>query len=332
MFGRAARSCASLDDFKYMTKKFDVIIGNPPYNRGLVKQTHSVYKHIAMNSEKEGYIGFFISSLDLLSDDGILTFISPGKFMVGPGTKNFRKWVINNYDLERIDILPVDTFDGVGIDKIVVTTIKNQSYNGKTTIISLNGSIVEMDVRENNDLVIPDFGNQNLYEIYKRLSKDFDFIPAHNSGSVGEYGGKSKDSFSEVQTAHHPFKVITSIDNSGNTVSKFTNLQSIHSKFWRITAKNSFQRGFGLVEPGEEVDFSMWAMNCSNESEARTMVAWTKTKLFRLIWDAFKSTRHTHVIIRNIPKPQQGLTEVDIYDSFNLTQDEILYIESMNNE
>lgn len=58
--------------------KFDIIVGNPPYNS---------------NGEKNFYIKFFKKSFNLLKSNGLLSYITPSRFTIQPEFKDFRNIV-----------------------------------------------------------------------------------------------------------------------------------------------------------------------------------------------------------------------------------------------
>ncbi len=304
--------------------KFDVIYGNPPFNKGIVKPNHDVHSHQAMNSEREGYIGFFIQSVKMLRTNGSIYFITPGKFMIGPGAHKFRSWLIQSSNLSSIKSIPNDGFDEIGIDKLCITTIEHGNYKGLTSVTHVNGCTVPMTIKTHPHFVIPDFGSKEIYCIYMRLV-NFQTIPFMDTDHIGEYGPNSKQHFQRDKTEQFSRIVATSIDKFGKIEYDYTDLMaSDSSRYWRLITKMSFARVYGLIAPGEEHDYSMWGCRCKDEQDANTLLLWTTTKLYKILWQAFNSTRHTHVVIRNIPRPNKyAQSEFEIYSNFGLTETDI---------
>ncbi|NJO62662.1 MAG: DEAD/DEAH box helicase family protein [Richelia sp. RM2_1_2] len=283
-------------------RKFDVVVGNPPYNKNLIKKDYSVYSHIAMNSEKEGYIGFTISSLEnLLEKDGILLFITPGKFMIGSGTTSFRKWLIDNYNLTDIVVKPNDIFKGVGIDKVVIFRVENNNYKKNTVVYNINGNKTKMDVKNNPDYIIPDFENQTVYDKFLELD-NISKINPRTSKSIGGYGEDFKKNFSPVQTEEFHVKVARTITGPNIVEYEYSNLPStLESKNWRVIINMSFGREFAVIPPGVEHDHTKLGFSFPTEEEARGFYQWTQSDLFKKFWIGLSMTRHTHVFIRYIP-------------------------------
>lgn len=298
------KNVITADFLNWNTKmKFDVIIGNPPYNKNIVtRESKSIYFHEAMNSEKEGYVGFYIKSLqDCLSENGILLFINPGKFLVGAGASSTRKWLFKNYDLTKVITKPSDSFESVGVDKLVIVEIINRPYENNTSVISLNGNITNMNVKDNIDYIIPDFGDQEIYEKYNAM-KNMPRIKPLTSKSVGEYGDKYKKHFTLDQSETHKFKVARSINVDGSINYEYTDLSTDTSNKWRVITNMSFANRFALLEPGIEHDHSKCGFIFESKEEAESFIEWVESDLFKQFWNGLKATRHTHVIIRLIPQ------------------------------
>jgi len=292
---------------KYITTlgtnmKFDVIIGNPPYNKNLITKEQSVYNHPAMNSEKEGYIGFFIEALGLLSSNGRLIFVTPGKYMIGAGTKNFREWISNNYNLVDIKFKDTAVFKDVSLDSVVITTIINNAYQNSTSITDVNGNTVTMDFTKTNSYIIPNFGDPSLFNSYINTKS---FVPVRTCESVGEYGASSKKHYSKVKTTTHQNKVVTEIVN-GSPVIEYTDLQSGHSSVskWRVVTNVAFSKDFAIIPPGVELSHTKFGIAFDTKTKAEEFLEWTKTSTWSKLWNGLSGTRHTHVVIRNMPMEQ----------------------------
>lgn len=294
------------DSLKYDWKnmKFDLVIGNPPYNKAMVKPHHSSYRHIGMNSEKEGYIGFFIEGLKLLKDNGILSYVTPGKFMMGPGAKNFRNWLVDNYDLNTIKAKPNDTFEGVGLDKIVITTIINRPYAGITEVTHMNGVTVSIPLNQVKDHLIIDTGSVELFQkVMIMLNQEPFYVPGTMTQKIGDYGIDLSDIIVNSPSEEFCYKIATKVNNDGTYDYKYTNQCTSDSNTWRLATKMSYSKGiFALLEPGVQIDHTLFCVSFLNEEDARSTLEWTRTDLFQSIFDSMKATRHIHTFIRYISK------------------------------
>lgn len=99
----------SINAFDYGTKKFDIIIGNPPYMKTEDIKTFtplekSIYEYAYRSAYKQydKYFLFIERSLQLLNKNGIVGYILPNKFMkVGAGLE-LRKLLKENKNINEI--------------------------------------------------------------------------------------------------------------------------------------------------------------------------------------------------------------------------------------
>jgi type I restriction-modification system DNA methylase subunit len=101
---------------------FDVIIGNPPYvgqkgNSELFKPFQDGHWEWFYERKQDLYYYFFVKSIQLLREGGILGFIVPSYWLAAKGAEKLRHFISDNCVLEKVlDISDQDVFDGVGIN------------------------------------------------------------------------------------------------------------------------------------------------------------------------------------------------------------------------
>ena len=138
----------------FSIKKFDYIVGNPPYigqklldneyKKFLYKEFGDVYKN-----KGDLYFCFYKRILDLLKEDGKSGIITPRYFMQSPSGKYLRKYMIDNAKIDNIvDFLGANLFSNLGIAScIVVFEHKNKKdkYIKYYKIIDENINIKKID-------------------------------------------------------------------------------------------------------------------------------------------------------------------------------------------
>lgn len=119
-----------LDFFANMGGVYDRIIGNPPYGawqefdkRNLLKEK---FRGLYV---KETYSLFLYRCLQLLRENGRLVFIIPETFLNLHLHKSLREYLLTNFQIEEILIIPSDFFPGVnfGYAKLSIITVKKKS-------------------------------------------------------------------------------------------------------------------------------------------------------------------------------------------------------------
>jgi hypothetical protein len=97
--------------------KFDVVVGNPPYNDGLLTKGHKVFLKKELDSvaysaaETRIDAAFIVKSKEkLLKPDGHMIFVWPIMWLQGSTWSDFRKWTWLRSGLYETKLLPTTTF------------------------------------------------------------------------------------------------------------------------------------------------------------------------------------------------------------------------------
>lgn len=114
---------------------FDYILANPPYfeikDKELVKKYKKDPKFKSILSGKVNIFCLFLKKcLDLLADNGHLSFIIPVSFMNGRYYEPLRKYIAKNFNIINIEIIDKHDFIDTQIE-VMILTIKNEENDGK---------------------------------------------------------------------------------------------------------------------------------------------------------------------------------------------------------
>jgi adenine-specific DNA-methyltransferase len=119
-------------------KKYDLIIGNPPYF--VMKKTdvdNQYYKYF--EGRPNIFILFIIKSLNILNDNGILSFVLPKSFSNCLYYDKTRKYINDNYQILHI-IENKDSYIETNQETITLIIKKtNEDINNKEYIINIQG-------------------------------------------------------------------------------------------------------------------------------------------------------------------------------------------------
>lgn len=140
---------------------FEYIIGNPPYVS--IEQLNEVEKEkyrsnfSTATNRFDLYLLFFERSLDLLSDGGVLTLITPEKFEYVDTASPLRKKLTNDlFRIKEIEHVEENTFGGLVTFPCVTTTKKmDESGNEKTKIVLRDGTTHSSNLPDNGDSWAP---------------------------------------------------------------------------------------------------------------------------------------------------------------------------------
>jgi type I restriction-modification system DNA methylase subunit len=158
---------------------FDVVIGNPPYVRQELFKEFSNYfqnEYKSYSGKADLFIYFYEKSLSLVKDNGVVSFISSGKFLEASYGKPLIRLIVENSKLiEVIDFKDLNVFEGISAYPLIFSykkTIESNDYNfnyvdaTKIEVNNLN-EIVENIIFEN--ILISDFV-RNDYKFIDNLS------------------------------------------------------------------------------------------------------------------------------------------------------------------
>jgi tRNA1(Val) A37 N6-methylase TrmN6 len=119
---------------------YDLIIGNPPYFVMKKKDVDKSY-YDYFEGRPNLFILFIIKSLDLLNDNGILSFILPRNFLNGSTYDKTRKLINENFEILNISECQ-DNYIETKQDTILLVIKKRSSFDNKKYIFKMSDSTI----------------------------------------------------------------------------------------------------------------------------------------------------------------------------------------------
>jgi site-specific DNA-methyltransferase (adenine-specific) len=290
--------------------KFDIIIGNPPYNEILTK--------VGAKPLYNKFIEFYVDKCDLLS------FIIPSRwFASGKGLNKFREMMIN-----RTDIVYIKHYNDareifgniVNIEGGVNYFLIDKNYNGLCNYNNINIKLDNFDIVIDSKYqsLINKFSNiKSIADIYlgryfcvesndKKLTDNNKLLKCYVSQQKGFIKYIDKD---YIKKEYNFFKVITARANGKNGC------------FGNIFIGNQLE-----IHTGSYISFKV-----SNENEAKSLLSYMKCKLPNFMLSLRKLSQDisasTCKWIPLIPLNKEWNDE-KVYKYFELSDDEIKLIKN----
>ena len=105
--------------------KFDYVIGNPPYNRNILKKEEvtSIFWEPSGYTTKLAYCCFVVLAQYILKPKGQVRYVMPCSFTHNENTEQFREFTKKNLNILSIEILPQNAFEGIMIRTCIFMAI-----------------------------------------------------------------------------------------------------------------------------------------------------------------------------------------------------------------
>lgn len=322
--------------------KFDVIIGNPPYQ-------------MQVNESGKGlgaiplYQKFVEQSIKL--NPKYLTMIIPSRwFSGGVGLDGFRNQMLNDNHIKKIVdyIDSKDCFPGVDINGGVLYFLRDSLYSGDCEYTVYSGGEKSTKLRKLNEYDIFIRRNEAISIVHKVLQfNERKLSEAGGCSSQTPFGFLSTFKGSETPTSDDDCKILSSkgwgyvnnaeVNKGRNLINRY---KPMISKLSCEHAGNPDKSGMyrvlsrmEILEPNEICNQSYLVVtDFDNFEMAKNSYDYLRTKFVRflilqtLAGMNISTNNFKFVPFQDFSKPW---TDAELYAKYNLTQEEIDFIESM---
>lgn len=317
--------------------KFDVIIGNPPYqlNDGGGRDSAAIPLY-----DK------FVQKAKQLAPHFLIMIIPARWYTGGRGLDDFRDNMISDTRLKVIHDYPEtdDCFPGLNIRGGVCYFLWDSLYHGDCTIINhIKGKMIEMKrpLKEANIPLLIRY-NQSI-SIMKKVLK-------FKEVSLGKYVSTSKpfgmrsnfSDFTSIQTEMHSVKLYRFGENGYVAKKIIVKNEKLIDRYKVLVSKASpggDEYPHSIVsqpivsEPNSVcTETYLVIKDVDSRTEAENLVSYIKTRFFRFMMSLVKNTQniskasYSFVPLQDFSHPW---TDEMLYRKYNLSSDEIAFIESM---
>lgn len=339
------------DPEEILPMKFDVIVGNPPYQMGVKNNDSSAdskdkVERINRNRDKPIY-NLFIEQAKKLNPR-YMVMITPSRWMAsGLGLSSFRNTMLTDHRIRKLVDFPVssEVFAGVEIKGGVSYFFWDRDNEGPCETVTIRNSVSSMPVTrylDEYDILVRD--SRALPILKKVLSKSESSITDILSVDK-EFGWTSNfDGFSKKDDGGIPLYY----NRKGSRKCGWIQRSEVKKSpelidTWKVMIPKAGSDGgqkipdrvlgtpFVVSSPSVCTQTYLF-FYLSNEIEANNLISYLRTKFFRFLVSLRKltqdATRSTYSWV-----PMQDLSKTwgdkELYEKYDLTEDEQAYIEEM---
>ena len=321
----------------FLNMKFDVIIGNPPYQMEDGGGRDSAAIPL--------YDKFVIQAKKLLPH--YLIMIIPARwYSGGRGLDDFRDKMINDTHIKVLRDYPEtnDCFPGLNIRGGVCYFLWDSEYNGACTVTNIIKNTENNQLRflkENNCDILIRY-NQSI-SILQKVQK-FKEETLNNYVSVSRpFGMRSNfEDFVHSKDETNNIKLYRFGDNGYVSIDKITNNQQMVKQYKVIVSKaspggdeypHSIVSTPIISEPDSVcTETYLVIKTVSSRNQAENLITYIKTRFFRFMMSLVKNTQnisrgsYLFVPLQDFSHPW---TDEMLYKKYGLNEEEIAFIESM---
>ena len=215
----------TLTEIKFIEKRFDVIVANPPYGvdwKGYQKDivNDTTERFVALPSISDGQFLFTQHILYQLADEGLAVVVHNGSTLfsgdAGSGESAIRKHFLDEDWVEAIIQMPTDEFFNTGIYTYLWIFNKNKPLDRKDKVMLINAANLFVPLKKSKGKKRKEMAPENRADIVKAFSEfeDNDYCKIFDKWHF--YFNKQAITLTNVDNDGKSVEMPNKVDRNGN--------------------------------------------------------------------------------------------------------------------
>lgn len=306
----------SKDTFFNMNKKFDVVLGNPPYQDDSTGES---------TKTTNLYAPFFYKAEKILSENGVMSMIIPSDW-IGPNNSEFKKYIFNSRQIKQIELHPYQKY--FKVKKATCNVILDKNYSGDCEVIDEGGNRDFIDLRTQDFLSKnnSDIAFRNLFSGCKDMGYRWLRGKLNRNQIVEDLNGV--EYIEGCGRAGQPLdiKLIpASLETTGAGLHKIV-MPNVGG------TNNDLGNNVKIAEPHQVGGHGVVFLTTGSKKESENLLAYLNTKPIKeLIKRVKKSSPNSKILFEKIPDVDLSINWDDdkVYNHFGFDQETIEYVKSL---
>lgn len=295
--------------------KFDVIVGNPPYqddSTGNSTKTTNLY------------VPFFYKGLELIKGTGVLSMIIPSDW-IGPNNSSFKKVMFNNRSVKEVTLHPYQKY--FKVKKGTCNVIIDKTYSGDCSFEDELGNTEMLDLRN-----IPFLSKDNTNIAYRNI-----FASSPSMGYRWLRGKLHRNKIVRSTTGNELIIGCGRKDSLLDTVIIPSTLEQTGFGLHKIVMPNvggtngDLGGNVKIAEAYHVGGHSVVFLTTKSKKESENLLTYLNTKPIKALIKAVKkSSPNSKILFEQIPDVDlsKAWNDQTVYKHFNFTQQMIDYAEA----
>lgn len=164
----------NLFNYQEPIEKYDIILGNPPWGFAFSDEYKSYIRKqydCSVGNYYESFSLFIERSIELLGENGKLSFVLPESVLNVSAHSHIRRLLISRTSVDYVEFLG-NVFDNVQCPSIIISAHKtNSGFNTEGTIVrTKQESFIIAENRKTTEGIFPFFNDNEEFSILKKIS------------------------------------------------------------------------------------------------------------------------------------------------------------------
>ena len=294
----------------FKMKKFDVVVGNPPYDK------------TTDDSRQREFYQQFVYQAHELGDHVGLIFPARWTSVNNATYKKFSNFLLES-NMTHFKWLPPNAFPGIQMLTCYVITDQTKNYT-TTTVEDQKGTQGHIDLK--------------ALGYYPSDLTTISLLTKLNTG-VNIAWRASAGSLYENQLVKGTNKIVFRTGRKDDAITYYHGNQAsldktaLHGNHKVVISRNGAEKKLGPVKVCDQdagVGFACFGLKTQNQTQSKNLVTYLESKIVKFIVDQYKrgTKGNSKELFSRIPDVDLNKvwTDADLYQHFNLTADEIEFI------